>query len=304
MPASASMASDSPASQNTTIAWNTHVGLAKLSARLVTYLSTKAVISTFRFAMKHSSSKACQNLPEELLLMIAHDVREMGWQLESEKWDNLTNSLIRTCEFWRRASQETLLGKRLYGGYQNAESHGSLGVWFPHYEGLSELEPDQQDMEHYYKLQACGDDASMLVKCVEVNLLYQIKKRNKSDKSFEEQVFAQEFSIGLMFLLRRDYSKEAWGSTGWSFDSAHAEVYLTIPTTQRSNESQPDPERVSLHVERYLGPCPAIRTVESPAEDQLQRVRRAAKALSLHVIDETPDAFMYEKPDPDVGTPT
>ena len=173
------MSSDTPALRLTTIAWDTHVGLAKLSARLVSYVSTKAIISAFRFAMKHSSSKACQNLPEEMLLMIAHDVRQMGFQLESEKWDDLTNLLMQTVDPWGMVSQE-IIDKKLNGEYRPAESHRSLGVWFPvygwGYRGYRS-NSGQRDVECYHKLLASGDSASTLSKCIEVNLPSQTKIR-------------------------------------------------------------------------------------------------------------------------------
>ena len=298
--ASASMASDSSAWQNSTIAWNTNIGLARLSARLVSYVSTKAVVSAFRFVMKHSSSRACRNLPEELLSMIADAVRELDYQLEFDTMDRLTILLIETCGIWQNPSQKNL-DARLIGGYQAEKSHEILGVWFPHDGDRSKSEPDQQDVERYYKLLARGRSVSKLAKCFEVKLSSQIKDRHKSDETSEQQIFAQEFGIRPLFLLRRVCNHH--GHWDWCIDSVVARAYLTLPTTQTRNESEPDPERVSLYVGNFPSPQ-AKEASESLTEEQRQRVKCAAKALGLHWVNMTPDAFMYDKLDPDAGTPT
>ena len=92
-------------------------------------------------------------------------------------------------------------------------------------------------------------------------------------------------------------------SCGWLDKSTDAKAYLTLSITQTSHESQLDSERVPLYVEELLDDPEVIGGMESLAEEQRQRVKRAAKALGLHWIGETPGAFMYENPDPDNGSP-
>lgn len=118
------------------------------------------------------------------------------------------------------------------------------------------------------------------------------------DRHFEEQIFAQEFGIRPLFLLRRDIH-----FPDWSLSAVDAKAYLTLPIDPPNNESQSDPEPMKLYVEDFLSRSVAIERLESLTGEQRQRVRRAAKALGLYKFDEIPDVMMYEKPDPDVGTP-
>ena len=181
----ASMASDSSALRNPTIAWDTHVDLAEMSARLVSYVSTKAIISTLGLAMKYSTSKACQNMPEELLLMIASHVRETTFLLESEKWVKMSIFLEGKFEVWHSVTQE-VLDTELYKSDNPVGYRGSVGLWFPHPEKVSKLQPYQQDVERCYRLSLSKYPAPMLAKCVEVYRPYQFRDRHKSDKSSDK----------------------------------------------------------------------------------------------------------------------
>ncbi|KAL8792644.1 MAG: hypothetical protein Q9195_004772 [Heterodermia aff. obscurata] len=266
------MASDDPASLNKTIAWDTGVDLAHLSARLLSYLTTKATISTFRFAMKYSSTEACRNLPEELLMMIANAVREPCFRLELEKWDILSKLIAKMCEIFAVPSQGEV-NRKLTMVYKHAGCRGHLGVWFPHDYAESNSEPNP-----HHRVQLSGKSASTLAKC--------------------KEIFAQEFGIRPLFLLRRKYPNgDARNHAPWNHYPVEAKAYLTLPMNRISKEPHPDSEPMLLYVGNFLDRSRATARLESLTEEQRQRLRRANKVLGIHKSDETPEAFMYEKPE-------
>ena len=118
------------------------------------------------------------------------------------------------------------------------------------------------------------------------------------DRLFEEQIFAQEFGIRPLFLLRQINEDSDNHSADWALLSVDAKTYLALPTDPLSNDSQLDLELMRLYLEDFPCRSMAIERLDSLTGEQRQRVRRAAKALSLYKFDEIPDALMYEKPAP------
>ena len=56
------------------MAWATPVSLAQLGARVEAYVETKAAMTTFRLAVRHSTLAVLHNIPEDIMEMIAGNV--------------------------------------------------------------------------------------------------------------------------------------------------------------------------------------------------------------------------------------
>ena len=167
------MASTSPSSQNTIIEWATGVDHAYLNARLFSYVSTKATISTLRFAMKHSSLPACRNLSEELLLMIAYHVREMCFIPQLEKWDRLSVFLTPNSWIWTKSSPE-VINAVIHDGDEPVDlSRLLLG----YYGEVTKLHHD--DVQRYHQILTRINGASKFAKCAEVNVPCPEYSRNR-----------------------------------------------------------------------------------------------------------------------------
>ena len=158
----ASMASNSPPSPNTTIAWATAVDPFYLNARLFAYVSTKAIISTFRFAMKHSPLQACRSMSAELLLMIADHVRETCFLPQLEKWDRLSVFLTENSYIWTKSSREAVDAVINEGAQPVNLDHLSMG----YYGEVSKIH--REDVQRYHQILTRINGASKFARCAEV----------------------------------------------------------------------------------------------------------------------------------------
>ena len=75
------------------VAWAVPVNLAWLGARLFAYVGTKATITTFRLVTENSPLTACRGLPEEVISLIAVEVREKVFQQKINDWIKFTMCL-------------------------------------------------------------------------------------------------------------------------------------------------------------------------------------------------------------------
>ena len=75
------------------IAWATPVNLAQLGARLEAYVETKAAMTTFRLAARHSALAILHNLPEEIMEMIAGNVRDSVFRKKWRTWTRIGKCL-------------------------------------------------------------------------------------------------------------------------------------------------------------------------------------------------------------------
>lgn len=79
------------------LAWATPVNLVQLGARLEAYAETKAGITTFRIAARHSTLAPFHKLPEEILSMIASEVREIAFNGNLKFWTRVRECLSNDC---------------------------------------------------------------------------------------------------------------------------------------------------------------------------------------------------------------
>ena len=76
------------------VAWATPVCLAQFGARLFAYVGTKASLTALRLVIKNT---AYRSLPEEIISLIAVEVREQVFQQKIEDWDYLSKCLAGSC---------------------------------------------------------------------------------------------------------------------------------------------------------------------------------------------------------------
>lgn len=79
------------------LAWATPFSLAQLGAQLEAYAEMKAAITTFRIAARHSTLAAFHDLPEEILTMIASEVREITFNRKLKYWTRVKECLSNDC---------------------------------------------------------------------------------------------------------------------------------------------------------------------------------------------------------------
>ncbi|KAL8835311.1 MAG: hypothetical protein Q9170_003366 [Blastenia crenularia] len=79
------------------LAWAEEVSVAQLAARVVAYAETKAPFTTFRFAAKYTASSPLADLPEEVLSLIANEVRQLAFPLWMERFGRRGRCLAGIC---------------------------------------------------------------------------------------------------------------------------------------------------------------------------------------------------------------
>lgn len=84
-------------SEKLTIAWAAPVSFAQLGARLISYIETRASITTFRLAARYTPSPAFCMLPEELVLMIANEVSDQSFRTNMNDWVHASDCLANRC---------------------------------------------------------------------------------------------------------------------------------------------------------------------------------------------------------------
>ena len=153
------MNSNSISKNSIVIAWATPVNLAQLGARLEAYAETKAAMTTFRLIARHTTLAALHNLPEEILEMIAGNVRDSIFRKKWRTW--------------------TRIGKWLSGTYSSFYAHARLklndsdedGYTVEEYDAAErEAEEQQKEVKWYCHKLSNLDGSSRFAKCVQVRL--------------------------------------------------------------------------------------------------------------------------------------
>lgn len=91
------MSTSSDSQNDISLTWATPVNLAQLGARLTAYAETKAAITTFRLAIRDTTLSAFHSLPEEIIGMIASEVRDITFRQEMKQWVKIGKCLTNTC---------------------------------------------------------------------------------------------------------------------------------------------------------------------------------------------------------------
>ena len=146
-----------------TIAWATPVSLGQLGAQLEAYAETKAAITTFRFAAKHSEMAALFNLPEEIISMIAGRVRDAVAEHQAQKWTRMKGCFSNNC---------SILSHMLLAELDMELMIYSHGTDYESYE-LAEMDAEedhQEALERYCKRLTNLNGSSRFAKCVRVRI--------------------------------------------------------------------------------------------------------------------------------------
>lgn len=102
------MATSPDSQDDLTLAWATPVSLAQIGARLAAYAETKGAITAFRLAIRDTSLPAFHNLPEEIIGMIASEVRDVAFERKMKKWIKISRCLANTCTSMSHVSKVNL----------------------------------------------------------------------------------------------------------------------------------------------------------------------------------------------------
>ena len=144
--------------QEISIAWAIRVSLSQLGARLTAYISTKARLTTLSLAIRESSMKACRDLPEEIISMIGHEVREEEFRLQIESWTKMRNCLAYECDPWNHVSDDAISEAYCY-----VHDVGERELLDMFYDSAS-LQDHEKSVRRY-----CNDlVGSRLSRCIEV----------------------------------------------------------------------------------------------------------------------------------------
>ncbi|KAL9036849.1 MAG: hypothetical protein Q9180_004061 [Flavoplaca navasiana] len=204
-------------SQKLTIAWATRVSFAQLGARLISYIETRASITTFRLAARYTPSSAFCKLPEELVLMIANEVSDQSFRTEMKDWVQASDCLANRC---------------------TSLSH--IGMVCPH-----ETEQKCRFVEsEVCQEESMDDHFDTLVKFG--NGLLQMDGTTKIAKY--TRAFTREFGVRPYFLLNQKYEESCMPSY------TDAKGYLIIPLTQGLLQSSSGEEVNSFTVDSILNP--------------------------------------------------
>ena len=98
--------SQSISAKGLTLAWAVQVSLAQLGASVTAYVDTKATNTTFRLIVKYTLLKPLRALSEEILIMIAGQLRHMEYSRNMDEWVRISNCLVNTCAPEWHLSQE------------------------------------------------------------------------------------------------------------------------------------------------------------------------------------------------------
>ena len=99
---------NSSSSNYITIAWAMPVSLPQMGARVMSYAQTKAQITTFRLVTKYTTLTSCRNLPEEIISIIANNVRDAVFKQRIKRWTKIDRCLANTCTIMSHVSKADL----------------------------------------------------------------------------------------------------------------------------------------------------------------------------------------------------
>ena len=82
---------------NLVLAWAMPVDQNVLGARIESYGQTKASFTTFRCCIRHAGDSSLNKVPNEVVEMIEHEVREPLFYSRYEEWRNVHQCLTDRC---------------------------------------------------------------------------------------------------------------------------------------------------------------------------------------------------------------
>ena len=154
----------------------------------------------------------------------------------------------------------------------------------------------------YYQIMTRINGAAEFARCATVKSSHEMKIDVILTYGLSgKQIFAQDFGIPPYLLIRRVY-RNAEDDMVYMIKSMDLKAYLTLPTVQTSDESRPDPERVSLAIKSFTNPSPFMETMKSLTEEQRRRFTRAASILDFLFDGGILDECTKKAPDSARGT--
>ena len=275
------MSTNSDSRNDISLTWATPVNLAQLGARLTAYAETKAAITTLRLAIRDTTLFAFHSLPEEIIGMIASEVRDITFRQKMKQWVKIGKCLTNTCttlshldqaqleylDFLAEEPPSRISKKRLSDKFfweSAAEEHqGDVGRYC---EALSNLEGSSEVARSAQVL----DDPPLQLLCISSNLL--------------PEVFTQDFGIRPYFRIQKSYDSD------WQIVKCiHAEAFLTLPLLRAPLFTTSGP-RVGL-----FSFCSIIdpSTLRELSRNQLQQFKTATNILNLHPCSPKEDETLF-----------
>ncbi|KAL8830504.1 MAG: hypothetical protein Q9170_005707 [Blastenia crenularia] len=188
------------------LAWAAEVSVAQLAARLMAYAETRAAITAFRLSARNTALKPMNNIPEEVLWMIASDVRELAFTPWMEEFVEKGNCLVNKCSTLSHLSQAAIAGSG--ADYCACLAHPRL-TWAFRLEAQNIHKDNVQS------------HCSMLTSLDETRIFAKAK-----------QIFIADFKLNPYFLLQKFYDKDG-------HDFVEAKAFLTLPISEMPTGSSP-----------------------------------------------------------------
>lgn len=252
------------------LAWATPFNLAQLCARLEAYAGMKGVMTNFRIAARHSALAAFHNLPEEILVMIANEVREILFNRKLKYWTRVKECLSNHC----RLAHARNVSKRYKGS--SFLSDDEVYEKF-NFEAATE---HREYVEGYCQtLSNLDGRSSKFARCVKVCIY-----RNSCIQFFlncSGQVFTRDFGIRPYFLLHEAFNYDLYSEVrendNINIEYVRAQAFLILPLPLGSISSRPSPHLTCFSIYEKLDPSRLQRFCQSPH----QRFKLAIKMLNI-----------------------
>ncbi|KAL8858736.1 MAG: hypothetical protein Q9178_004824 [Gyalolechia marmorata] len=251
-------------SHNLMIAWAAQVSLPQLGARLISFIETRAGISTFRLVAQYASSTAFRNLPEELVSMIASEVRDQSFHRNMKDWVQADDCLAGRCTFLSHISpaENRITGPTCICDVSQCTSNVYTF--------------DKEAKEQH--------DKTMWKWCCD---LVEMNGRTKIAKCV--RAFTQEFGIRPYFILMKHYDNVR---SSFEVDipfEVDAKGYLIIPLTRSPIHTSCGDGANSFGVDSLLD----LQMLTDLTDDQRRKFKAAATLLNLHSYDAKEDDSVY-----------
>lgn len=238
------------------LAWAVRVSLRHLEPGLVAYVDTKASITTFRLAARYTLSKAFRQLPEEVLSLIADQVRNAKYQQEWDEWSSIVDCLTNKCESWFDHLCPA-----------DMKDRGSVGSSKLSTEGVPINEYDHSAWNKHWDVQHGWLD-------------FLTNPYTKSKEAKRIHAFTRECGIQPYFQLRRIYDKDR-------FCKIDAKAYLMLPLEKYSvhlaSDGMDDPS-AGFAVDSAID----LSKLNSLTDEQLQDFEKVARILRVRPINTDP----------------
>ncbi|KAL8687554.1 MAG: hypothetical protein Q9218_006306, partial [Villophora microphyllina] len=142
-----------------TFAWAAQVSLPQLAARLISYIESKASITAFRLAYRYTKSTAFRNLPEEVISMIANEVRNIDFPAGMQSFVLMNKCLMGHCDARDHISPDEI--EAAFGFCTNNTDPERIHVWFEDEEDRRH----KKSVEQWYTYLSLADRQTDLLQC-------------------------------------------------------------------------------------------------------------------------------------------